>query len=159
MKLERGSLAPSGRYSSGGVKFPDGKTRILPDLPPDSGVGLQMDAMLEPAIHSFWQYLYFSILPIDLHNRVKQRRRQNDCTYVAWARANEQGPGLSNFSERTSEEGEVTHFITMTFWISLDVIRGFAGDDAELAKYYPEDKDFLLEFEPQVVHYEVVGQS
>ncbi len=56
-------------------------------------------------------------------------------------------------------EGDVTHFITMTFWESLDVIEGFAGDDAELAKYYPEDKDFLLEFEPHVVHYEVVGQS
>jgi hypothetical protein len=29
----------------------------------------------------------------------------------------------------------------------------------ETAKYYPEDKDFLLEFEPTVVHYEVVGRS
>ena len=57
------------------------------------------------------------------------------------------------------EEGEVTHFITMTYWESLDVIKGFAGDDADLAKYYPEDKDFLLEFEPRVEHYEVVGQS
>jgi len=47
----------------------------------------------------------------------------------------------------------------MTFWENLDVIKGFAGDDAELAKYYPEDKDFLLEFEPTVVHYEIVGQS
>lgn len=57
------------------------------------------------------------------------------------------------------KEGEVTHFITMTFWQSMDVIEGFAGDDVELAKYYPEDKEFLLEFEPRVVHYEVVGQS
>ena len=56
-------------------------------------------------------------------------------------------------------EGEITHFITMTFWESLDVIKDFAGNDVELAKYYPEDKDFLLEFEPGVVHYEVVGQS
>ena len=62
-----------------------------------------------------------------------------------------------NILER--EEGEVTHFITMTFWESLDAIKGFAGDDAELAKYYPEDKEFLLEFEPRVVHYEVVGKS
>jgi len=57
------------------------------------------------------------------------------------------------------QEGEVTHFITMTFWENLDVIKDFAGDDAELAKYYPEDKGFLLEFEPRVVHYEIVGQS
>ena len=59
--------------------------------------------------------------------------------------------------ERT--EGEVTHFITMTFWESLDAIKAFAGEDVETAKYYPEDKDFLLEFEPRVVHYEVVGQA
>ena len=57
------------------------------------------------------------------------------------------------------KEEEITHFITMTFWENLDVIKSFAGDDADLAKYYPEDKDFLLEFEPQVVHYEIVGQS
>jgi heme-degrading monooxygenase HmoA len=57
------------------------------------------------------------------------------------------------------QEGNIIHFITLTFWESLDAIRGFAGDDLEQAKYYPEDKDFLLEFEPRVVHYEVVGQS
>ena len=57
------------------------------------------------------------------------------------------------------QEGDVTHFITLTFWKDLDSIRGFAGEQVESAKYYPEDKDFLLEFEPTVVHYEVVGQS
>jgi heme-degrading monooxygenase HmoA len=57
------------------------------------------------------------------------------------------------------QEGEITHFITLTFWESLEAIKGFAGDDVEAAKYYPEDDDFLLEFEPTVVHYEVVGQS
>ena len=59
--------------------------------------------------------------------------------------------------ERT--EGEITHFITLTFWKDLDSIRAFAGEDLEAAKYYPEDKEFLLEFEPRVVHYEVVGHS
>lgn len=57
------------------------------------------------------------------------------------------------------QEGGVTHFITMTFWESMEAIKGFAGDDPELAKYYPEDRDYLLEFEPRVVHYEVVGQG
>ena len=56
-------------------------------------------------------------------------------------------------------DGEITHFITLTFWESLDVIRGFAGEDIEKAKYYDEDQDFLLEFEPNVRHYEVVGQA
>jgi heme-degrading monooxygenase HmoA len=56
-------------------------------------------------------------------------------------------------------DGDVTHFITLTFWRDIDSIKAFAGDDVETAKYYPEDADYLLEFEPTVVHYEVVGQS
>lgn len=56
-------------------------------------------------------------------------------------------------------EGEVTHFITPRFWENLDVIRAFAGEDVEKARYYPEDRDFLLGFEPTVVHYEVVGMA
>ncbi len=56
-------------------------------------------------------------------------------------------------------QGEITHFITMTFWENMETIKGFTGEDVELAKYYPEDKDFLLEFEPGVVHYKVVGQA
>jgi len=35
-----------------GVKFPDGETRILPNLPSDSVVNLQVDVVLEPAIHN-----------------------------------------------------------------------------------------------------------
>ena len=35
-----------------GVKFPNGKTLILPGLPSDSVVYLQVDAALEPAIHN-----------------------------------------------------------------------------------------------------------
>ena len=56
-------------------------------------------------------------------------------------------------------EGAITHFITLTYWDSLESIKGFAGASVEAAKYYPEDKEFLLEFEPTVVHYEVVGQA
>ena len=59
--------------------------------------------------------------------------------------------------ERSGDDS--THFITMTSWESLEAIKAFAGDDAEKAKYYPEDDGFLLEFEPSVVHYEVVGRS
>ena len=56
-------------------------------------------------------------------------------------------------------DGPVTHFITMTFWDSMTAIQGFAGNDLQVAKYYPEDRDFLLEYEPTVVHYEVVGSA
>ena len=56
-------------------------------------------------------------------------------------------------------EQDATHFITMTSWVSLDAIKAFAGQEPEKAKYYPEDNEYLLEFEPSVIHYEVVGTT
>lgn len=57
------------------------------------------------------------------------------------------------------DEGDVTHFLTVTHWVSEQAIHAFAGDDRLEAKYYAEDADFLLEFEPQVRHFEVVAQE
>ena len=54
-------------------------------------------------------------------------------------------------------EGEQAHILIITFWESVDAIKKFAGDDYEKARYYPEDQNFLLEFEEKVVHYEVVS--
>lgn len=52
-------------------------------------------------------------------------------------------------------EGDVTHFMTLTHWESLQAIEAFAGKDIVRAKYYPEDSGFLLEFEPTVQHHEI----
>jgi len=57
------------------------------------------------------------------------------------------------------DEGEVAHFITFTLWESYSVIEKFAGTPVDQAKYYPEDCDYLLEFEPKVQHWEVVGTA
>src|SRR3989442_246958 len=54
--------------------------------------------------------------------------------------------------------GDETHFLFISFWDSMDAIRIFAGDDVERAHYYPEDRDYLLELEPTVTHYEVSGR-
>ncbi|TDO95438.1 antibiotic biosynthesis monooxygenase family protein [Flavobacterium sp. 245] len=47
------------------------------------------------------------------------------------------------------------HFTLITYWENLEVIKNFAGEDFEKAKYYPEDEQFLLEFEENVEHFEV----
>lgn len=52
-------------------------------------------------------------------------------------------------------DGDVTHFMTVTHWKSLQAIESFAGADIARAKYYPEDSNFLLEFEPTVQHSEL----
>jgi heme-degrading monooxygenase HmoA len=51
---------------------------------------------------------------------------------------------------------EAAHFYILTTWDSRDAIEGFVGKDIEAAKYYPEDKHFLLEFEPTVQHFEIL---
>lgn len=56
-------------------------------------------------------------------------------------------------------EGDRVHFLLLTFWESEDAIKKFAGPDIEKAKYYPEDKKYLLELEPRVTHYEVVSTA
>ena len=53
-------------------------------------------------------------------------------------------------------EGDRAHFLTLSFWNSIDDVKRFAGPDPERAKYYPADEVFLLDFEPTVGHYEVV---
>ena len=48
------------------------------------------------------------------------------------------------------------YFRMISLWESYDSIRKFAGEDYELARYYPEDKDYLLELEKYCTHYEVL---
>ena len=54
---------------------------------------------------------------------------------------------------RKIEDG-IVHFWTISTWENRESISAFAGEDITLAKYYPEDKHYLLEFEPTVKHVE-----
>ncbi len=63
-------------------------------------------------------------------------------------------PGNLSIKVLRRKEEHVCHFWTVTEWENLESIKAFAGDDLEKAKYYPEDKDFLLEFEEKVIHCE-----
>lgn len=54
------------------------------------------------------------------------------------------------------DSGDESEFLFISFWDSLEAIRGFAGEDIARAVYYPEDADFLLAMEPRLVHYEVL---
>jgi heme-degrading monooxygenase HmoA len=51
----------------------------------------------------------------------------------------------------------IAEYQLVTLWDSLESIRAFAGPDPEVARYYPEDDDYLLEREPFVAHYEVLS--
>lgn len=49
-----------------------------------------------------------------------------------------------------------TEVTTLSWWSSLEAIRGFAGEDIAVARYYPEDERFLLERPRHVEHHRVV---
>ena len=48
-----------------------------------------------------------------------------------------------------------TEGVTLSFWTSLDAVRGFAGDDVSTAVFYPEDDRWLVDRERTVTHHEV----
>ena len=53
------------------------------------------------------------------------------------------------------DDGDRTEIVTLSFWESLDAVRGFAGDDVEQAVFYPEDDRFLVERDLTVTHYDL----
>ena len=50
-----------------------------------------------------------------------------------------------------------TEIVTTSVWDSLDSIRAFAGDDINVAVFYPNDDKYLLDREETVRHYEIAG--
>lgn len=61
---------------------------------------------------------------------------------------------LKLYFQRKNEEKKA-HFLLVTIWDSIESVKKFAGNNPEIAKYYPEDDDFLLEKEKYVSMYEV----
>ena len=56
-------------------------------------------------------------------------------------------------------EGSLTHFLMISHWEDSDSIKRFAGEDYFKAKYYAFDREYLIEMEQKVEHYDVRGTS
>ena len=67
--------------------------------------------------------------------------------------------GLKKLMFLRSAEADVTHFLLITHWDSMEAVKKFAGEHPEKAKYYPEDDDFLLEKEETTALYEMFYES
>jgi heme-degrading monooxygenase HmoA len=48
-----------------------------------------------------------------------------------------------------------TEFLTFSLWESMDAVKAFAGEDPEVAVFYPEDDRYLVERDLTVTHYDV----
>ena len=49
-----------------------------------------------------------------------------------------------------------TRLTVISYWDSIEAIKVFAGEDPEIAHYYPEDDEYLVDRESTVEHHEVV---
>lgn len=56
-------------------------------------------------------------------------------------------------------EGDEAEFGVISIWDSLENIQAFAGEDIEVARYFPEDERFLLELTPRLKHFEVARKG
>lgn len=55
-------------------------------------------------------------------------------------------------------DGDVAHFMLLSFWDSKDAIRIYAGDDIAVPRYTSFDPDYLLELESSIQHYDVYSE-
>jgi heme-degrading monooxygenase HmoA len=64
-------------------------------------------------------------------------------------------PGFRGVQILTRTREGLTRITVISFWDSMDAVKAFAGDDPEVAHYYPEDDEFLVEKEETVEHHDV----
>jgi heme-degrading monooxygenase HmoA len=67
--------------------------------------------------------------------------------------------GLIDLYFQRRDEATKAHFLLVTIWDSIASIKHFAGAEPELAKYYLEDDDFLLEKEKYTKMYDIFYQK
>ena len=69
-------------------------------------------------------------------------------------------PGNLGFQMLLRALGDGTSEVTtLSWWESLDHIKAFAGDDPEVARYYPDDDRFLVNRPKHVEHHRVVASG
>jgi heme-degrading monooxygenase HmoA len=64
-------------------------------------------------------------------------------------------PGNHGVEVLMRTEGDRTQFTLITSWDSLEAVKAFAGDRPEVARFYPEDDDYLIDRELTAEHHEV----
>jgi heme-degrading monooxygenase HmoA len=55
-----------------------------------------------------------------------------------------------------SVDAETTEITTLSWWASLAAIEAFAGTPPDVARYYPEDDQYLLTRPAHVEHHQVI---
>jgi heme-degrading monooxygenase HmoA len=88
------------------------------------------------------------------HGRTKSEKAEDYRQYVIDTGIKEylNTPGNRGAQIWQHNNGDITDIWTISWWDSFESIRLFAGEDIEKAHYYEGDTQYLLEFEPKVLH-------
>jgi len=65
-------------------------------------------------------------------------------------------PGNRGVILLARRESDQVEFTFLTLWDSIEAIKCFAGEEYERARYYPEDRRYLLRRSRKVRHYDVL---
>jgi heme-degrading monooxygenase HmoA len=55
------------------------------------------------------------------------------------------------------QDGDVTEFIVISYWPDREAIKAFAGQDIEKAHFLPRDREFLINPDEFVRHYDATS--
>jgi heme-degrading monooxygenase HmoA len=64
-------------------------------------------------------------------------------------------PGNRGVQMMVSKTAEVGEFMVISYWDSIEAIKGYAGENYTQVHDLPRDKDFLIDHEPLVRHFEL----
>jgi len=98
-----------------------------------------------------------------LRRWVGRIRTADEAEYVAYVKRTgaddyAETPGNLGFQIVTRDRGDgTTDVTTLSWWTSMEAVRAFAGDDPELARYYPEDDRYLVQRSTHVEHHRVLA--
>ena len=65
-------------------------------------------------------------------------------------------PGNLGVTVLRRTENARTEFLVISIWESIKAVEKFAGKDYQKAVVLPRDREYLLEVEPNVLHYEII---
>jgi heme-degrading monooxygenase HmoA len=68
-------------------------------------------------------------------------------------------PGNLGVTVLRRNDGAKTEFLVLSIWESVEAIKKFAGEDYQKAVILPRDREYLLEVEPNVLHYEILREE
>lgn len=68
----------------------------------------------------------------------------------------EETPGNLGVYVLRRDYDDKTEFLLLSHWESMEAIKAFAGPTLDKAVFYPDDDNFLVEFDKHVTHYQVL---